>query len=281
MGVGSTIISITSPQIRKSSITLVVWRIFILFYTIWALLSLWHKYIIKVKPLKKITLYICILLLSMNLFSQQIDYGNIRFKSKVRNYAQTLPKTNEKGIDRKVTDELVKLLCEDVLDEKQEKEIANKIWLAISDPEKFDFVHKDYSIKTIDNWGVKIKFEDPNFEPNPYLYQWTITEDEYTYFQWAITRILIHEGLMAYADEAKVASKEIKNLIALKKIRFPYHNSSDYTNSYLDRMNSLISNKGLVILIFQNNFDFLACKKENKDEIIALLDKFQWHFDLP
>jgi hypothetical protein len=217
----------------------------------------------------------------MNLYSQQIDYGNIKFKSKIRNYAQSLPKTNEKGIDRAVTDEIVQLLGEDVLDDKEKKAIANKIWLAISDPEKFDFVYKDYSIKTIENWGVKIKFEDPNFEPNPYLYQWTITEDEYTYFQWAITRILIYEGLMAYADEAKVASKAIKKLIALKKTNLPSHNGNDHTYSYLERMNGLISRKGLVIMIFQNNFDFLVCKKENKDEIVELLDKFQWHFDLP
>ncbi|MFD1316859.1 hypothetical protein [Namhaeicola litoreus] len=231
--------------------------------------------------MKKITLFIGILLLSANLFSQQIDYGNIKFKSKIRNYTKSLPKTNEKGIDREVVNELVKLLGENVLDDKQKKELSNKIWLALSDPEKFDFVYKDYSIKTIENWGVKIKFEDPNFEPNPYLYQWTITEDEYTYFQWAMTRILIYEGLMAYADEAKVASKEIKNLLALKKIKLPYHYSSEYTNSYLERMNKTISNKGLVILIFQNNFDFLACKKENKEQIVNLLDKFQWHFDLP
>ena len=223
----------------------------------------------------------CFLLFSYITYGQNKDYTNIKFKSKIRNYSKTLPKISENGIEKSDIKNLIELLGEDILNEKQKTELFNKIWLALSNPEKFDFVYKDYSIKTIDNWGVKIKFEDPNFEPNPYLYQWTITADEFTYFQWTLTRILTYEGLIAYGDEAKKAGKSIRNLLLTKKINFPPPGYEDHTYSYLERMNKLVSGKGFALMVYEYHFDFLACKKENQEAISEILEKFRWHFVQP
>jgi len=231
--------------------------------------------------LKKVFVLFGILLLCYTGYGQHKDYANIKFKSKVRYYSKTIPKVAENGIEKEDVKRLISLLGEDVLNEKQETELFNKIWLALSNPEKFDFVYKDYAIKTIDNWGVKIKFEDPNFEPNPYLYQWTITADEFTYFQWTLTRILTYEGLIAYGDEAKKAGKSIRNLLLTKKINFPPPTYEDHTYSYLERMNKLISSKGYALMVYEYHFDFLACKKQNQEPIIEILEKFRWHFVQP
>ena len=232
-------------------------------------------------PLKRTILITFLLFVGLNLTAQHKDYENIKFKSKLRDYSKTKPKLSENDIDRELIVSLTKLLTEDIYNEKEQTDLINKIWLALSDPEKFDFVYKDYSIKTIDNWGVKIKFEDPNFEPNPFLYEWTVTADEYTYFQWALTRILTFEGLMAYGDESKTAAKNIKKLKLTRKTNFPANTASDHSYSYLARMNRILDSKGQVIIVYQNHFDFIACKEANKEGIIDILEMFKWHFETP
>jgi hypothetical protein len=122
------------------------------------------------------------------LISQNKDYTEIKFKSKLRNYTKTLPKTKIYGIDKNLFTELVNYLTLDVYTQNQKTDLANKLWLAVSNPQKFDFVYKDYSLRTIKNWGVKIKFEDPNFEPNPYLARWTNTGDDIFIFNGLLPR---------------------------------------------------------------------------------------------
>ena len=159
--------------------------------------------------MKKSILLLLLLLNGIWAFPQQKDYTAIKFKSKLRNYTKVLPKTEEFGIDRELFVQLADMLTMEAFSESEKTALANKLWLAVSNPQKFDFVYKDYSLNTIKNWGVKIKFEDPNFEPNPYLAKWTVTEDEFIYSHWAITQILTYEGLMAYSEKAKVAQKAI------------------------------------------------------------------------
>ena len=214
-------------------------------------------------------------------YSQQRDYTKIRFKSKLRNYTKKLPNTSKYEFDKVYLGEIVKLLTVDLYSEKEQKELTIKLWLALSDPKKFDFVYKDYSINTIKNWGKKIKFEDPNFEPNPYLAEWTKKEDEILYFQWAMTNILTYEGLMQYGDEAKKVYQTLNKLKYLKEYRFPKPKSDDYSESYLQKINKAIAKDGLVILKFKHNFDYIACKQEVKDAIIEKFEKFYWAFDLP
>ena len=230
---------------------------------------------------QKVAFLIFFFLCGLGAFSQQKDYTEIKFKSKLRHYTKVKPKTAELGIDKALFDELADKLTMDAFDEKEKAVLANKLWLAVSDPEKFDFVYKDYSLNTIKNWGVKIKFEDPNFEPNPYLAKWTVTGDEYLYFQWALTQILTYEGLMAYSEKAKVASKAIHELILIKHLNFYAPRNDEYAYDYLHRNNSLLAKKNLVILIYNFHFDYLVCRLDEKDRVIELLNLMKWEFVVP
>jgi hypothetical protein len=165
--------------------------------------------------------------------------------------------------------------------ENEKAALSNKLWLAVSNPQKFDFVYKDYSLKTIKNWGVKIKFEDPNFEPNPYLAKWTVTEDEYIYWQWALTQILTHERLMAYSEKAKVAQKAINELLLLEKLKFYNAKPDEYAYDYLHRNNEILKKKGLVVMIYNYHFDYFVCKLEDKDKAAELLSRLKLEFIVP
>ena len=170
--------------------------------------------------MKKTFVLITLLFIGLASIGQQKDYTNIKFKSKTRHYSKIIPNTKDNGIDKELLTSIIDILSVDIFTEREKKELSNKIWLALSNPQKFDFVYKDYSLKTIKNWGVKIKFEDPNFEPNPYLARWTNTGDEIIYFQWAITQILTYENLLTYSEKAKVAQKSIHDLLLVKNMNF-------------------------------------------------------------
>lgn len=231
--------------------------------------------------MKKIIIFIYLITASLSVFAQNKDYTEIRFKSKLRHYTKIMPKVKELGIDKQLFIDLVDALTIERFTENQKKDLSNKLWLAVSNPQKFDFVYKDYSLNTIKNWGVKIKFEDPNFEPNPYLAKWTNTGDEYLYLQWAIIQILTYENLMTYSEKAKVAQKAIHELKLLKDMKFYPAKTDEYAYDYLHRNNILLQKKGLVILIYNNNYDYLVCKIEDKEKVIALLAKLKWEFIAP
>ncbi|MEN8126034.1 MAG: hypothetical protein ABFR32_13005 [Bacteroidota bacterium] len=231
--------------------------------------------------MKKTFALIALLFIGFASIGQQKDYTNIKFKSKLRNYSKIIPNTKENGIDKELVSSIIDILTKDIFTEREKKELSNKIWLALSNPEKFDYVYKNYSLNTIKNWGVKIKFENPNFEPNPYLCEWTNKEDDFIYFQWVLTNILTHEGLLSYGDVTKKVYKSINNLVMIKNIRFPAPTYNEYPDSYLNRMNKALQKKGLIILMFENNFDFLVCKIEDKDQLTELLHNFHWSFAAP
>ncbi|MGB5321657.1 hypothetical protein [Lutimonas sp.] len=231
--------------------------------------------------MKKFVILFIVLLYGICAFPQQKDYTAIKFKSKLRNYTKVLPKTKEFGIDKELFVELVDILTVDIFSENKKVDLSNKLWLAVSNPQKFDFVYKDYSLKTIKNWGVKIKFEDPNFEPNPYLAKWTVTEDEFIYSHWAITQILTYEGLMAYSEKAKVAQKAINELLVLEKLKFYQAKPDEYAYDYLHRNNDLLRKRGLVVLIYNYHFDYIVCKIEDKDKVIELLSRLKLEFIEP
>lgn len=225
-----------------------------------------------------------LLLLMTNFFiayGQHRDYTKIRFKSKLRSYSKTLPDTKKYEITKDTISNIINLLTLDLYSEREKTELSNKIWLALSNPKNFDFIYKDYSINTIKNWGKKIKFEDPNFEPNPYLAEWTKKEDDILYFQWAMTNILTYEGLMSYGAEAKKVYATLNNIKLLKKYKFPRPSPNDYSELYLHKINQAIKKDGIVILMFENNFDYIACKSSVKDELIKRFLKFYWAFMEP
>ena len=231
--------------------------------------------------MKKLLPLLYLLLFSYLLIAQQKDYTSIKFKSKLRSYTKTKPKVKELGINKEIFTELADLLTVDSYTEREKKDLANKLWLAVSDPKKFDFVYKDFSLKTIKNWGVKIKFEDINFEPNPYLAEWTNNGDHILYFQWAVTQILTYSKLMAYSEKAKVAQKNIHDLLLLKNMKFYPAKPNEFAYNYLHRNNEILKKKGLTILIYNNNFDYTVCRIEDKDKVIELFGKLKWEFVVP
>ena len=231
--------------------------------------------------MKNPALLFIILFYSICVLAQQKDYTQIQFKSKLRNYTKVLPKIKEMDIDKQLFVELVDMLTMDKFSENEKVELSNKLWLAVSNPQKFDFVYKDYSLKTIKNWGIKIKFEDPNFEPNPFLAKWTVTEDEFIYMHWAITQILSYEGLMAYSEKAKVAQKAINELLILEKLNFYKAKPDEYAYDYLRRNNTLLTKRGLVVLIYNYHFDYIVCKIEDKDKVVELLNRIKLEFIAP
>lgn len=225
--------------------------------------------------------FIALLFYGPFVFCQQKNYAEIKFKSKLRHYTKVMPKTKEFGIDRVLFEELVEKMTIDAYTPDEKQSLTNKLWLAISNPQKFDFVYKDYSLNTIKDWGVKIKFEDPNFEPNPYLAKWTVTEDEFIYFQWVMTQILTYEGLMAYSEKAKVAQKAIHELKLLQGHKFYQAKNDEYAYDYLNRNNQLLKKKGLVILIYNYHFDYFVCKTEDQDRVVELMGKLKWEYVAP
>ncbi|MCF6297507.1 MAG: hypothetical protein L3J08_05925 [Flavobacteriaceae bacterium] len=228
--------------------------------------------------MKKIFLFFCFLTFTCSIIGQKKDYTKIKFKSKLRHYTKIQPKTKELGINKELFTDIVNLLAFDIYTENQKKEFTNKLWLAVSNPKKFDYVYKDFSLNSIKNWGVKIKFKDPNFEPNPYLEKWTNTGDEFLYFQWTTTRILTHIKLMDYGGDGLEAAKSIRNLALLKGLKFPKSTENEYTYDYLSLASSTLKSKGLVLLIYNNHYDFTVCKIEDKNKLIALFDKLKWEF---
>jgi len=120
-----------------------------------------------------------------------------------------------------------------------------------------------------------------NFEPNPFLAKWTVTEDEYIYMHWAITQIMSYEGLMAYSEKAKVAQKAINELIILEKLNFYQAKPDEYAYDYLRRNNQLLKKRGLVVLIYNYHFDYIVCKIEDKDKVVELLDRLKLEFIAP
>ena len=111
---------------------------------------------------KKVFLYFIAFFYGLGVFCQQKDYTEIKFKSKLRNYTKVMPQTKEFGIDKELFVELVDKLTMEAYSETEKAALANKLWLAVSNPQKFDFVYKDCSLNTIKSWGIKIKFEDPD-----------------------------------------------------------------------------------------------------------------------
>lgn len=247
----------------------------------WVVLKAISVKLLKQYKVKKALLFFITLLYGLGAFCQQKDYTEIKFKSKLRNYTKVMPQTKAFDIDKELFVELVDKLTIDAFTESEKAALANKLWLAVSNPQKFDFIYKDYSLKTIENWGVKIKFEDPNFEPNPYLAKWTVTGDEFIYFHWAMTQILTHESLMAYSEKAKVAQKAIHELLLLKDLKFYDAKPDEYAYDYLKRNNALLKKRGLVILIRNYHFDYTVCRIEDQDKVMELFNRLKWELIVP
>jgi len=137
------------------------------------------------------------LLFSLATFSQT-DYSKITFSSKIYKYKDSKPKTKELGVDKEIVTNIIDILGGSLYSKKEKKEIVDKTWLAYTDPKTFDFVFKDFAIKTNKSWGQVNTNGEMILEPNPYLTEWTINDSEFPYFQIALNKILDYYDLISY-----------------------------------------------------------------------------------
>ena len=229
---------------------------------------------------KKLLPSIILLLVSIGLHSQT-DYSKITFSSKIYKYKDTKPRTLELGVKKEYVTNIIELLSDTLYSEKDKTEIINKTWLAYTDPKTFDFVYKDFAIKTNKSWGQVNAKGEMILEPNPYLTEWTINDSEFPYFQIALNKILDYYDLVSYADDVSTVKTSFKDLLITQKLEFQDPNEEDWAYSYLKKINEELAKKGLVALVTKGYYDIIVCKSSNKNKLIDLFAKIKWELVTP
>jgi len=235
--------------------------------------------------MKKIYFFLLIICASIaGLSAQQEktpDYTSIKFRSYLKEYKKEKPSIEELNIDKEMVSNIVRLLGKSFYSLEERKEITEKVWLAFTNPKKFDFVHKDYAIRSLPNWSK------PNFqgkivlEPNPYLKDWTKADTSLDYFKIAIHRILTHEGLMGYGEDAQNTRKSAKKLKYAKGFQFRPVYTRDWTNSYLQTLVPQAGVKGTTLLVTEGNYQFMIVEAKKQQELLQLFKKMKWSFITP
>ncbi|MDY7395063.1 hypothetical protein UMM65_07405 [Aureibaculum sp. 2210JD6-5] len=231
--------------------------------------------------MKKILLLgIAVIAFNFNSWSQP-DYAEIRFYSTIKEYKKTKPNIETEGfnIQKEDISTIISLLGSSFYNDEEINDITEKIWLALIDPKKFDYVFKDIAVQSIPNWNKKNFKGEIVIEPNPFLAKWTNAQNDLVYFKEALGQLLTFYKLMGYSEEAKGVKKALANMLHTEKYKFRPIRSDDWTSYYLNSANAVINPKGLIAM--QSNFDFFVCKKEKKDSLVALFEKMDWHFSIP
>ena len=229
---------------------------------------------------KKLLFTLTLLLFTFSAIGQT-DYSKVTFSSKIYKYKKDLPRTSELGIDKQLVADIIELLGESLYDERQKTEIINKAWLAFVNPKTFDFVYKDFAVKTNNNWSKINSNGEMVLEPNPYLTEWTINDNEFPYFQLALNKILDHYGLLTYGDDAMAVKSSFNSLLITKDFKFESPKDDDWAYSYLKLVNENLAKKGLVALVTKGYYDIIVCKIEQKDKITDLFNKLKWELVTP
>ena len=211
----------------------------------------------------------------------QTDYSNVQFRSYIYKYKDVDPKTSELGIDKQLLIDIVSLLGKDYYTKKEQEEIVYKAWLALANPKTFDYVFKDFAVSSNKNWGTKNANGDIIMEPNPYLTDWTVSDDEYPYFQLALNKILEYFQLMTYGDDAESVESSFNELLITKDFKFSAPKDDDWAYSYLESVNTELEKKGLVALVTKGYYNIVVCDIENKDRLTSLFEKFKWELVQP
>lgn len=221
-------------------------------------------------------------LLAVSFFSfGQTDYSNVEFRSYIYKYKDTDPRTSELGIDKQLLIDIVSLLGDNVYTKSEQEEIVYKTWLAIANPKTFDYVFKDFAVSSNKNWGTKNANGDIVLEPNPYLTDWTVSDNEFPYFQLALNKILEYFHLMTYGDDAESVAVSFNELLITKEFKFSSPKDDDWAYSYIESVNSELEKKGLVALVTKGYYNIIVCDIDNKDKITDLFEKFQWELVKP
>jgi hypothetical protein len=145
----------------------------------------------------------------------------------------------------------------------------------------FDYVYKDFAISSNNNWGTKNAKGEIVLEPNPYLTDWTISEDEFPYFQLAFNKILDYFNLMSYGDDAESVASSFNELLLTKDLKFSDPKDDDWAYSYIETVNGELAKKGLVALVTKGYYQIVVCEIKDKDRITNLFEKFKWELVKP
>ena len=211
----------------------------------------------------------------------QMDYSSIEFRSYIYKYKENQPRTSELGIDKELLKEIVALLGKDLYSKEQQEEIVYKTWLAMANPKVFDYVYKDFAVSSNKNWGTENGEGKIILEPNPYLTDWTVSDDEYPYFQLALNKILEHFQLMTYGDDAESVANSFNELLITKDFSLSSPADDDWAYSYLESVNGELEKQGLVALVTKGYYNIVVCDIENKEKLTGLFEKFQWELVQP
>ena len=231
--------------------------------------------------IRKLLTILTFLVFNFIAVSQITDYSKVKFSSNIYEYKKSEPRTHQLGVDKALLTDIIDLLGDTLYTGKEESEIINKAWLAFTNPKVFDFVYKDFAVKTINNWGHKNSKGELVLEPNPYLTEWTINDDEFPYFQIALSKILEYYSLIAYGDDAEGVKSSFDELLITKNIQFQDPSDDDWAYSYLETVNTELAKKGLVALVTKGHYDIIVCKMDRKDKLIYLFNKIKWDFVKP
>jgi hypothetical protein len=211
----------------------------------------------------------------------QTDYSNVQFRSYIYKYKENDPRTSELGIEKQLLVDIVSLLGKNIYTKAEQEDIVYKTWLAMANPKTFDYVFKDFAVSSNRNWGTKNAKGEIVLEPNPYLTDWTVSDDEYPYFQLALNKILEYFQLMTYGDDAESVALSFNELLITKNFKFTSPKDDDWAYSYIESVNTELEKKGLVALVTKGYYNIVVCDLENKEKLTTLFEKFKWELVQP
>ena len=235
----------------------------------------------EIAPMKRKLLSIYILIAFSYASFGQMDYSNVEFRSYIYKYKEAEPRTSELGIEKQLLTEIVKLLGKGIYTKKEQDEIVYKTWLAIAKPKVFDYVFKDFAVSSNKNWGSENSNGEIVLEPNPYLTDWTVSDDEYPYFQLALNKILEYFQLMTYGDDADSVATSFNELLITKDFNFSAPKDDDWAYSYIESVNTELQKEGLVALVTKGYYNIIVCDIESKEQLTDLFEKFRWELVQP
>ena len=230
--------------------------------------------------MKRKLLFTIYFITSTALFSQ-IDYSEIKFRSNVYEYKEIKPRAEELGISKDLLSEIVSTLGGSFYSKSEKEEIIEKAYLALSNPKLFDYVYKDFAVTSNNNWGSRNSQGEIILEPNPYLTDWTISDNEYPYFQLAFNKILDYFKLMSYGDDAESVASGFNELLITRNFKFSDPKDDDWAYSYLETVNGELAEKGLVALVTKGYYQIVVCEIKNKEKLTDLFQKFKWELVQP
>lgn len=231
--------------------------------------------------MKKRLLLLLILLVTFSLSYGQMDYSEVQFRSYIYKYKENQPRTSEIGIEKEFLEEIVFLLGKDIYTRQELEEIVYKTWLAMENPKVFDYVYKDFAVSSNKNWGSENENGEIVLEPNPYLTDWTVSDDEYPYFQLALNKILEHFQLMTYGDDAESVANSFNSLLITRDFELKEPRDDDWAYSYLETINQDLAQQGLVALVTKGYYNIIVCDLESKEKLTGLFEKFKWELVQP